>query len=152
LEEIKMKIKHTFKGSCGSNYGYYAYIDGDTNELVIGENWPHEGGDTFRGTYAQLSRAALEELRNKAPKLYISITKYYSEHADQASATTLEALRPGMNFKRKNVEDDSRYMVVDMEVSKCFVFVEKLKGFVTALNLENYKIHLFDKSTETELI
>ena len=67
-----MKIKHTFKGSCGSNnYGYYAYIDGKTNELVIGEDWPHEGGNIFRGTYAQLSRATLEELRNKAPKLLI---------------------------------------------------------------------------------
>lgn len=147
-----MKIKHTFKGSCGSNYGYYAYIDGETNELVIGENWPHEGGDTFRGTYAQLSRATLEELRNEAPKLYISITKYYSENPGQANTTTLEALRPGMSFKRKNTKDDSRYMVVDMEVSKCFVFGEKLNGFATVLSLENYKIHLFDKSTEIELI
>ena len=147
-----MKIKHTFKGSCGSNYGYYAYIDGDTNELVIGENWPHEGGDTFRGTYTQLSRATLEELRNKAPKLYISITKYYSENADQVKVLTLEALRPGMNFKRKNAEDDSRYMVVDMEVSKCFVFGEKLKGFTTAVSMEDYKVHLFDKSTKIELI
>jgi hypothetical protein len=147
-----MKIKHTFKGSCGSNYGYYAYIDGDTNELVIGENWPHEGGETFRGTYAQLSRATLEELRNKAPKLYISITKYYSENADQTNVTTLGILRPGTNFKRKNAEDDSRYMVVDLEVSKCFVFGEKLKGFATAVSMEDYKVYLFDKSTEIELI
>lgn len=147
-----MKIKHTFKGSCGNNYGYYAYIDGETNELVIGENWPHEGGDTFRGTYARLSRATLEELRNKAPKLYISITNYYSKNADQANITTLETLRPGTNFRRKNTEDNSRYMVVDMEVSKCFVFGGKLKGFATALSLESYKVHLFDKSTEIELI
>lgn len=148
-----MKIKHTFKGSCsGSNYGYYAYIDGETNELVIGEDWPHEGGDLFRGTYAQLSKATLENLRNKAPKLYISITNYYSKNADQTNVTTLEVLRPGMNFRRKNAEDNSRYMVVDMEVSKCFVFGEKLNSFVTALSLENYKVYLFDKSTKIERI
>jgi hypothetical protein len=149
---MKMKIKHTFKGSCGSDYGYYAYIDGETNELVIGENWPHEGGEIFRGTYETAAPRTLKTLVKDAPKLYNSITKYYSENTDQANVTTLEALRPGMNFKRKDAEDDSRYMLVDMEVSKCFVFGEKLKGFVTALSLENYKIYLFDKSTKIELI
>jgi hypothetical protein len=153
LEEIIMKIKHTFKGSCGNNYGYYACIDGETNELVIGESWPHEGGTIFRGTYAQLSIATLEELRNKAPNLYTSITKYYSEHAYQTNTTKLEALRPGMNFKLKNtVDNNSRYMVVDMEVSKCFVFGEKLNGFAAAVSMEDYKVYLFDKSSEIELI
>jgi hypothetical protein len=57
-----------------------------------------------------------------------------------------------MNFRRKNAEDNSRYMVVDMEVSKCFVFGEKLNSFVTALSLENYKVYLFDKSTKIERI
>lgn len=148
-----MKIKHTFKGSKGFHgYGYFAFIDGDTNELVIGESWPHEGGEIFRGVYEDATPRTLKTLAKDAPALANAIEEYYITHLLETNVTTLEALRPGMNFKRKNAEDDSRYMLVDMEVSKCFVFGEKLKGFVTALSLENYKIYLFDKSTKIELI
>ena len=57
-----------------------------------------------------------------------------------------------MNFKRKNAEDNSRYMVVDLEVSKCFVFGEKLNSFAAAISMEDYKVYLFDKSTAIEPI
>lgn len=42
-----MARTHTFKGSTDA-YGYYAFIE--NGELVIGENWPREGGDTYRGS------------------------------------------------------------------------------------------------------
>ena len=63
-----MKIKHTFKGSIGfglHDYGYYAYIDGETNELVIGDEWPHEGGEIFRGLMLNSVRQLLKGLEMK---------------------------------------------------------------------------------------
>ena len=72
-----MKIKHTFKGSKGTNgYGHFAYIDGETNELVIGENWPHEGGELFRGTYEAAKLTILNSLTKETPKLANSIVSY----------------------------------------------------------------------------
>lgn len=86
-----MARTHTFKGSSEA-YGYYAFIE--DGELVIGEHWPREGGDTYRGSYAGATKQ-LEELKREAPKLFNSITKYYEEHKDQAGTGLGES-----SFKR----------------------------------------------------
>ena len=72
-----MAITYTFKGGRGIHgYGYYAYVEDD--QLVIGEDWPREGGDTFRGNIRDATKA-LEELKKEAPALYDNITKYYED-------------------------------------------------------------------------
>lgn len=72
-----MAITRHFKGSTDCyGYGYFGYIE--EGQLVIGENWPREGGVTYRGTYRDATEV-LEELKEKAPRLYNSIVKYYTD-------------------------------------------------------------------------
>ena len=142
-----MKIKHTFKGSsCGNNYGYYAFIDGETNELVIGENWPHEGGETFRGTYEKaVVQGKLLTLANTAPKLAHAIEEYYRAHLSEASSIALSCLRFGDKFCHNN----HKYMVIDMNISACFISAAgKESSIVCTLDLENYKVFCFDKDLQ----
>lgn len=61
----------------GTNrYGYYAYEK--NGQLVIGEDWPREGGDVYVGSYADAGYW-LKVLQHKEPKLYNSIVKYYTQ-------------------------------------------------------------------------
>jgi hypothetical protein len=145
-----MAITHTFAGSrAGRDYGYYAFIEND--ELVIGEDWPHEGGEVYRGTFFNAGRA-LRNLEKENIRLYNSICKYYKQHPEKLNVTMLMNLKPGTKFKREREDDDEKFMLIDFNVSKCFVFGEKLQGFVAALGLTDYKVFLFDKSTTVEII
>lgn len=73
-----MAITHTFKGSKGGGrYGYYAYIEDGL--LVIGEDWPREGGTIYKGSYAD-SKSILGLLKKQEPKLYKGIVEYYKEN------------------------------------------------------------------------
>lgn len=95
-----MAITRHFKGSTDSyGYGYFGYIE--DGQLVLGENWPREGGVTYRGPYEHAGRA-LEELMTKAPKLYNSITKYYAEEAEKAAAKKEEV---GVTYRFKDSRD-----------------------------------------------
>lgn len=76
-----MAVTRTFKGSASPGWGYYAYIE--DGELVVGESWPREGGDLFRGSYSCLPEHILEELNKQAPKLYKSITTYFENHTEK---------------------------------------------------------------------
>ena len=76
-----MAITHTFKGNKGGGrYGYYAYIEDGL--LVVGEDWPHEGGEIYRGSFVN-AFDALEVLRKNEPKLFNSITEYYKENPEK---------------------------------------------------------------------
>ena len=75
-----MAITHTFKGSKGGGrYGYYAYIEDGL--LVVGEDWPREGGTIYKGSYVN-AFDVLALLKKKEPKLYNSITEYYKENPE----------------------------------------------------------------------
>lgn len=79
-----MAITHTFKGSKGANgYGYYAYIS--DGELVIGESWPHEGGELYRGSYENAGKA-IANLRREAPVIVDDIEAYYAEELVKKAA------------------------------------------------------------------
>ncbi len=139
-----MKIEHTFKSNRDSNgYGYYGYIDKDTKELVIGEDWPHEGGDLYRGTFAG-AQGILNNLKDKAPRLYNDINRYYLQNPNEAGVLTLQALKPGDKFVRDTIE----YLVVDLDISKCFVFGDKMIGLIPVLCFKDFKIHIFSGDTK----
>ena len=74
-----MAITHHFKGSTDQyGYGYYGFIE--DGKLVIGEEWPREGGVVFRGTYQEpLDTRYIKELKERATRLYNSIVKYFSK-------------------------------------------------------------------------
>lgn len=73
-----MAITHTFKGKA-DRYGYYAYIEDGL--LVVGEDWPREGGTIYKGSYVN-AFDVLNTLRLEEPKLYDNITKYYKENPE----------------------------------------------------------------------
>lgn len=73
-----MAITHTFKGKA-DRYGYYAYIEDGL--LVVGEDWPREGGTIYKGSYAN-AFDVLNTLRLEEPKLYDNIVKYYKENPE----------------------------------------------------------------------
>lgn len=72
-----MAITHHFKSNKDMHgYGYFGYIE--DGQLVLAEDWPREGGVTFRGSFKDASGELLR-LKDKAPRLYNSIMKYYAE-------------------------------------------------------------------------
>jgi hypothetical protein len=73
-----MAITHTFKGRA-DKYGYYAYIEDGL--LVVGEDWPREGGTIYKGSYAN-AFDVLNTLRLEEPKLYDNIVEYYKENPE----------------------------------------------------------------------
>ena len=73
-----MAITHRFNGKAG-RYGYYAYIEDGL--LVVGEDWPREGGTIYKGSYAN-AFDVLNTLRLEEPKLYDNITEYYKENPE----------------------------------------------------------------------
>ena len=88
----------------------------------------------------------MKTLERENVRLFNSINKYYTTHPEQAGVRTLGNLIPGMKFKCQ--DDENTYMLVDMDVSKCFVFGDKLQRFVAAIDLSTYKVRLFDKRSE----
>lgn len=81
MSQMRKTVNHTFKGSKGlDGYGYYAYLEG--LDLVIGESWPREGGETYRGPFSKAEKR-LAQLKIEAPQLHASILKYYAEHPEK---------------------------------------------------------------------
>ena len=136
-----MAITHTFKGSKGlSSYGYFAFIE--NNELVIGENWPREGGETYRGSYANAERA-LRTLEKEAPTLYNSIVSYYSKHSEIENS--IAQLKLGDKFYLHGKE----YMLIDLNPSTCFLASSgKPQTVFSAVDLNDYKVYCFMSDTK----
>ena len=73
-----MAITHNFIHAYGA-WGYYAYIEDD--DLVIGVNWPREGGVIFRGSYNEaVAKKHMDELKREDTVLYDDIEKYFIKH------------------------------------------------------------------------
>lgn len=93
-----MSITRHFKGSTDSyGYGYFGYIE--DGQLVLGENWPREGGITYRGTYKDAEHD-LMKLKERAPRLYNSIKSYYA-HLEKQRAEELKNNPSGILWKIK---------------------------------------------------
>lgn len=86
-----MAKTHTFKNG-SDRYGYYAYIE--DNQLVIGIDWPREGGTLYRGTYKGAGEW-LDVLKKEQPVLYRSIVDYYDKNPE------VEAIDPAAWVENK---------------------------------------------------
>ncbi len=110
-----MAISRHFKGSTDSyGFGYFGYIE--DGQLVLGENWPREGGVTYRGTYRDAA-SVLAKLRDTAPKLYNSIVKYYTEEE--------EKLR-----KQAEIREESRSIVSYSTIFRVKLFMDNGKEHI----------------------
>lgn len=58
-------------------WGWYAYAENDI--LVIGESFPHEGGDLYTGEYKGKDTPYLMKIKEDCPKIYNKIVKYFEE-------------------------------------------------------------------------
>ena len=145
-----MAIMHTFKGSKGLNgYGYFAFIE--NNELVIGESWPREGGETYRGSYANAEKA-LRALEKEAPALYSNIIKYYEEHKEKANTMIIGQLKPGDKFVHTRHGRKHTFVLVNTEGLSFFINSEGRESYIAyALDLESYRLFCFDKMLEVEI-
>lgn len=56
-------------------WGWYAYAENDV--LVIGESFPHEGGDLYCGDYKGENTPYLMEIKKDCPRIYNKIIKYF---------------------------------------------------------------------------
>lgn len=57
-------------------YGWYAYADGDI--FVLGDDYPHEGGELYRGEFKEDKIPYLNEFKRDCPEAYDNAVKYFS--------------------------------------------------------------------------
>lgn len=142
-----MARTHTFKSGRdgGSGFGYFGFIE--DGELVLFENWPREGGETYRGSFANATRA-LRNIEKEAPRLYNDIMKYYAEHVELKQTIRIKDLKFGNEF----IINNKKYMLIDMNISSCFVSTAgKESSIACALDMADFKIYCFDKETEIKI-
>ena len=91
-------------------YGFYAYEE--YGVLVIGENWPREGGDIYCGDYKGVATPYLAELKTSAPKIYNKIVRYYER--DEHSKETIEYMTDIERLKKVFEDTDPRSISADL--------------------------------------
>jgi hypothetical protein len=60
-------------------WGWFSYLD-DDGCLVIGDNWPHEGGELYHGEYMGDDTPYILSLKKDDVKQYNKIVKYFKEN------------------------------------------------------------------------
>lgn len=133
---------YTFKGSKGGGrYGYYAYLKDGL--LVVGEDWPHEGGDIYKGTYAN-AKSVLALLKKEEPKLYKGIVEYYTENPEVSEEDDITA--PVKN----QLQEDLLALAKKYEVISGQEYVSALRANTTAEQAEHGNAYEFNrKMSET---
>ena len=139
-----MSITHHFKNSAGNGgYGYYGYIE--DGQLVIGENWPREGGIVYRGTYREVPVRYMEELKTKATRLYNSITKYYSEVAIEPKT----ASPSGTLWKVKlHMDNGTVHKCLVRGTSESSIIMKLLPPIPTVHTIQSYTAEVFAVRSE----
>ena len=94
---------------CEQPWGYYAYVE--HGFLVIGENYPHEGGDLYSGEYRGDDTPYMTTLKKDAPRIYNKIVKYFEEHKDD---TAPELLTPMERLQKVFDKYNWRNMPTDL--------------------------------------
>lgn len=138
-----MAITHMFKGSKGfDSYGYYGYIE--NGQLVLGESWPREGGETYRGSFEGVPESYVRELEQKAPTLIAHIRRYLQEHPTISYETEVRHVAAGQMFKHEgriytvingNAAPYSNAYIIDAAGKEVYL--------VAALDMESHRVQLF---------
>lgn len=71
-------MKQDFGGKASTPHGYGWYAYHENGKLVIGDNYPHEGGELYRGLYKGENTPYLNEIKKEEPHLYNTIVKFYT--------------------------------------------------------------------------
>ena len=78
--------KYIFSGS-SFDYGYYAYLNTETGDFVLGEERGREGGSLYQGEYKGDETPYINTIKTENPKLYNSIKKYFRKHEKKEPST-----------------------------------------------------------------
>lgn len=95
--------------------GWYAYAENDV--LVIGESFPHEGGDLYRGDYKGKDTPYLLRIKEDCPRIYKDIVKYFEKDINSTSSikylSNMERLKKVFkDCTPRNINTDLYYAVL----------------------------------------
>ena len=106
--------KYIFSGS-NFDYGYYAYLDSENGDFVLGEERGREGGILYRGAYEGDETPCMKIIKVENHKLYSDIKKYFEKYEKKEPSTykityqiTLSAYINADSFE-KACEDIQKY-------------------------------------------
>lgn len=96
-------------------WGWYAYAEDDV--LIIGENFPHEGGDLYRGDYKGKDTPYLLKIKEDCPRIYKNIVKYFEKDINSTSPvkylSNMERLKKVFkDCTPRNINTDLYYAVL----------------------------------------
>ena len=96
-------------------WGWYAYAENDI--LVIGESFPHEGGDLYRGDYKGKDTPYLLKIKEDCPRIYKNIVKYFEKDINNTPPvkylSNMERLKKVFNnCTPRNINTDLYYAVL----------------------------------------
>lgn len=57
-------------------YGWYAYAEDDI--FILGDDYPHEGGELYRGEFKEDKIPYLNEFKRDCPEAYDNAVKYFN--------------------------------------------------------------------------
>ena len=57
-------------------YGWYAYAEDDV--FVLGDHYPHEGGELYRGEFKEDKIPYINEFKRDCPEAYHNVVKYFN--------------------------------------------------------------------------
>ena len=69
-------------------YGWYAYAEDDV--FILGDNYPHEGGELYRGKFKEDGIPYLDEFKRDCPKEYDAIVRYFNSRPKNDGLTFAE--------------------------------------------------------------
>lgn len=125
--EVAMNNKMISLGK-DNPYGYFAFIDG--YDLVIGEDWPREGGEIYRGKYFGDRTPGMLTLKEKSPRIYNEVVKYFEEHPEMT----------------KDIEITDKYEVIISELGS-YIFKDDAEKYHLR-EIYNYLIALHHENEE----
>jgi hypothetical protein len=69
-------------------YGWYAYAEDDI--FILGDDYPHEGGELYRGEFKEDEIPYLNEFKRDCPEAYDNAVKYFNSRLKNKEQTITE--------------------------------------------------------------
>ena len=100
----------SFKSLGFSEYGWYAYADDDI--FVLGDSYPHEGGDLYRGEFKENDIPYLNMFKRECPEAYNDAVNYFNSRPKKKTykfAVSLCGGQCGGNIEVEAYNENSAY-------------------------------------------
>lgn len=98
-------------------YGWYAYAEGDV--FILGDDYPHEGGELYRGEFKEDRIPYLNAFKKDCPEAYDNAVRYFKSRLE-------------------NNKSDAMFMWARVEDKPIPTFGMHGKSFLLKLQYRNY--------------